>query len=78
MPNYNRYETKDGKYIAVGSLETKFRNALLKKLGREDLIADRGGITSSDVDETAGEVHSFFRKTFLTKTRDQWMEELAD
>ncbi|MCK4819989.1 CoA transferase, partial [bacterium] len=46
FPNYNLYETKDGKYITVGSLETKFKRILLKKLGRDDLAGEEDGLTS--------------------------------
>ena len=77
LPNYNIYETKDGKYITVGSVETKFKKALLKKLGREDLIGEEGEVTSSRPRESDTEVSSFLRQTFLTKTRDEWMEDLG-
>lgn len=36
-PNYNIYETKDKRYVAVGCLEKKFWNNLCNALGREDL-----------------------------------------
>ena len=78
LPNYNFYETKDGKYVTVGSLETKFKNALLKKLGRDDLIEAGEGITTSDIKESERELHAFLRRAFLTKTRNEWMEELGE
>src|SRR5699024_8991668 len=34
---YGFYETKDGRYFSVGSLEPKFRKLLCKGIGREDL-----------------------------------------
>ncbi len=78
LPNYNLYETKDGKHVAVGSLETKFKNALLKKLGRDDLIEEEGGRTTPDIRESDVELHAIFRQAFLTKTRNEWMEELGE
>ncbi|MBL4802382.1 MAG: CoA transferase [Emcibacter sp.] len=36
---YNYYETKDGRFLAVGSIEEKFRWGLCEALGREDLEA---------------------------------------
>ena len=78
FPNYNLYETKDGKFIAVGSLETKFKNLLLRKLGRDDLVEDGGGITSAELKECDRELESFLRQSFLTRTRDEWMEELRE
>ncbi|MDY6971753.1 MAG: CaiB/BaiF CoA-transferase family protein [Thermodesulfobacteriota bacterium] len=77
LPNYNIYETRDGRYITVGSIETKFRNTLLKALGREDLVEDTGEVTSSRPSESDQEVSSFLRQTFLLKTRDEWMEILG-
>ncbi len=32
-PWYNVYETKDGKYVSIGSIETRFYEELLRKLG---------------------------------------------
>ena len=78
FPNYNLYETKDGKFIAVGSLETKFKNLLLRKLGRDDLVEEGGGITSAELKECDRELESFLRQSFLTRTRDEWMEELRE
>ena len=36
-PWYNVYETKDGKHISIGSIETRFYEELLQKLGVPDL-----------------------------------------
>ena len=36
-PWYNVYETKDGKYVSIGSIETRFYEELLQKLGVPDL-----------------------------------------
>ena len=78
FPNYNLYETKDGKYITVGSLETKFKRILLKKLGRDDLAGEEDGLTSLELKETDVELNSFLQDTFITKTRDEWMEDLGE
>ena len=78
FPNYNLYETEDGKYITVGSLETKFKNILVRKLGRDDLVDEGDEITSTELKESDRELSSFLRETFLTKTRDEWMEELGE
>jgi len=75
FPNYNIYETADRKHIAVGSLETKFKNELLKKVGRQDLIETGAGTTSSELNESDRELHDFLTKTFLTKSRDEWVTE---
>lgn len=76
FPNYSLYETKDGKYITVGSLETKFKNTLLTKLGREDLTDKGGSVTSTHASENDSEISTFLKETILTKTRDEWVREL--
>jgi alpha-methylacyl-CoA racemase len=35
---YNHYETKDGRYFSVGSIEPQFMQQLCQTIGREDLI----------------------------------------
>ena len=35
---YDYYETKDGQYMSVGSLEPKFWKDFCMAIGREDLI----------------------------------------
>ena len=78
LPNYNLYETKDGKFIAVGSLESKFKKILLKKLGRDDFAQKDPEITSSKVTKADEELHVFMRETFLSKTRDEWIKEFEE
>ncbi len=78
FPNYNIYKTKDGQYITVGSLEIKFKNALLHKLGREDLIDEEEATTSSQQSKSDNDITGFLEGIFLTKTRDEWIEELEE
>ncbi|MBE6029052.1 MAG: CoA transferase [Clostridiales bacterium] len=65
---YDYYETSDGGYMSVGSLEPKFWENFCRCLGREDLIA---GTVSP---ENAGEIKEQIRAIFRTKTRDEWSE----
>ncbi|HWV88750.1 MAG TPA: CaiB/BaiF CoA-transferase family protein [Burkholderiales bacterium] len=63
-PWYNVYETKDGKHISIGSIETRFYEELLQKLGVPDL---------GQHDRKAWpEMRALFAKTFKTKTRAEW------
>jgi crotonobetainyl-CoA:carnitine CoA-transferase CaiB-like acyl-CoA transferase len=78
LPNYNLYKTKDGKFIAVGSLESKFKKILLKKLGRDDCAEKETETTSSKIKQTDEELHTFMNRIFLTKTRDEWIKELDE
>ena len=78
LPNYNLYETKDGRFITIGSLESKFKRILLKKLGRDDLAGEEAETTSSKIKQTDDELHTFMRKIFLTKTRNEWIKEFGE
>jgi alpha-methylacyl-CoA racemase len=64
---YNPYETKDGKYISVASIEVRFYRELLERLGLKDEIEtkqnDRAGWDAAKEKLTA---------LFKTKTRDEW------
>jgi len=77
FPNYSLYETKDGKYITVGSLESKFKNALLKELGREDFVLDTSEVTTAKRSKNDDAIEQFLTDRFLTKTRDEWVEQLS-
>lgn len=78
LPNYNLYQTRDGKYIALGALEKKFINSLLKYLRREDLIDTETGVTSTTVGgQKQRRMGAFLKKIFLMKTRDEWVRALG-
>jgi alpha-methylacyl-CoA racemase len=63
-PWYNVYETKDGKHISIGSIETRFYEELLQKLGVPDL---------GQHDRRAWpQMKAEFEKAFKSRTRDEW------
>jgi alpha-methylacyl-CoA racemase len=63
-PWYNVYETKDGKYVSIGSIEGRFYEELLRKLGVPDLGQhDRSRWP---------EMKRLFEKAFRSKTREEW------
>jgi crotonobetainyl-CoA:carnitine CoA-transferase CaiB-like acyl-CoA transferase len=78
VPNYAIYETKDGRYVTLGALEQKFKAELLRKLGRPDLIEDQGSTTTTTGGERQEELAAFLRETFLSKTLEQWVQELEE
>ena len=61
---YETYQTKDGKFMAVGSIEPHFYAEMLNKLGIDDL--------PQGIDDD--EAKSKLKEVFLTKTRDEWSE----
>jgi alpha-methylacyl-CoA racemase len=64
---YNTYETRDGKYVSIGSIETKFYAMLLEKLG-----LDPDSLPPQMERESWPSMKEKFKEIFLTKTRDEW------
>ena len=66
-PWYDVYETRDGKYVAIGAIETKFYDELLSRLNLE-------GENLPGQYERArwSEMREIFRSTFKSRTRDEW------
>ena len=65
---YDFYETSDGGYMSVGSLEPKFFAALCEGMGHPEW--KDGKILRTD----PAMVKETFRSIFLTKTRDEWTD----
>jgi alpha-methylacyl-CoA racemase len=63
-PWYDVYETKDGKYVSIGSIETRFYEELLQRLG----VADLGQHDR----KRWPEMRARFSSAFKSKTRDEW------
>ncbi|WP_448203807.1 CaiB/BaiF CoA transferase family protein [Azospirillum sp. sgz302134] len=65
-PWYGVYEAKDGKHVAIGPLEPRFYDTLLKLLGLEDAaLRDRS-------EANWGRLRTAFADAFRTRTRDEW------
>ncbi|HEX2277417.1 MAG: CoA transferase [Candidatus Tectomicrobia bacterium] len=69
---YNVYETKDGKWLSIGSIEPWFYANLCKAIGREDLLP-----CEFVEGEQRDEIKDSLRATFKTRTRDEWFEILT-
>ncbi len=67
---YDTYETADGKYITIGSIEPKFYAELKKYAGLE---SDPDFQNQMDINRWP-ELKGKIAKVFKTKTRDQWCE----
>ena len=65
---YDFYETKDGEYLSVGSLEPQFWSRFCTAIGREDLI--EGTVYPPNIDEVKAEIRGILK----TKTRDEGVE----
>lgn len=67
-PYYDTYETRDGKYMAVGALEPQFFRELLKGLG----LSGKGIEKTREDRKTWPEMKYTFTKLFKGKTRAEW------
>nr|WP_206038005.1 CaiB/BaiF CoA-transferase family protein [Rhodococcus sp. HNM0569] len=68
-PFYDTYETSDGKYMAVGSIEPQFYALLLK-----GLELDPADLPNQMDVSKWGEMKKLFADKFASKTRDEWTE----
>lgn len=64
--NYRVYETKDGKYVAIGSLEDKFHKQLFELAGINDPIPVQ--FAPEEWPRLAERLEAIFK----SKTRDEW------
>ncbi len=69
---YNTYETKDGRHLAIGALEFRFWKQLCEFLGKEDFI-----MLQYDEEQREAIIDDL-RKTFKTKTLEEWEDTLGD
>ncbi|HEY4167093.1 MAG TPA: CaiB/BaiF CoA-transferase family protein [Reyranella sp.] len=66
-PFYGTYETKDGKYVSIGSIEPQFYDLLLEKTGL------KGESLPNQNDRNAwAQFQSRLEGVFKTKTREEW------
>ncbi|MBQ7535191.1 MAG: CoA transferase [Stomatobaculum sp.] len=67
---YDYYETSDGEYMSVGSLEPKFFAALCRRLGKDEWSS--GEILRTEAG--AKQVKETFREIFRSRTRAEWTD----
>lgn len=71
-PFYRTYETSDGKYVAVGALESRFYKALLKGMGlSEETLPQQNDRAKWPL------LTKRFAEIFKSKTRDQWIKTMT-
>ena len=66
-PWYDSYETKDGKYVAIGSIEPKFYEDLIFRLGLKDQ-----NLPPQQDRKSWPALRKLFTEKFKEKTRDEW------
>ena len=68
-PWYDTYETKDGKWLAVGAIEARFYAELLQRLG-----LDAANLPKQHDRKRWGELRQVFTETIKARTRAEWEE----
>ena len=68
------YETKDGRFVALGGSEIKFATNLLTALGRPDLVE----LCRLPPGPGQQPVRDFLEATFKTRTQAEWIAWMAD
>jgi len=68
-PFYQTYETSDGRYVAVGAIESRFYHQLLRGLG-----LDPGSVPDQNDEHRWPELTRRFAEIFKKKTRKEWTE----
>ncbi|MFM5886217.1 MAG: CaiB/BaiF CoA transferase family protein [Novosphingobium sp.] len=70
---YQVYRTSDDQHVVLGGRELKFARALLTALDRPDLIP----LAEAEAGEQ-GPLIVFLRETFVQRSRDEWVQWMAD
>ena len=74
LPCYNIYETQDGKYVTLAALEYKFWHTFCTRIGHLELLPFHTPAGPGEREQAM----DMLRAIFKTKTRDEWLAELAD
>ena len=74
LPCYNIYETQDGKHVTLAALEYKFWHTFCSRIGHLELVPFHLPVGPGEREQAINMLQAIFK----TKTRDEWMAELAD
>lgn len=74
LPCYNIYETQDGKHITLAALEYKFWHTFCTRIGHLELLPFHVPVGPGEREQAIGMLQAIFK----TKTRDEWLTELAE
>lgn len=72
LPNYNIYETKDGRYLSVGALEDKFWKELCLAINKPELV------DYINDEQKRTELFEILEKTFKEKNLVEWENIFQD
>ena len=74
---YDTYETRDGKYVSIGSLEPEFYQALIEELALDPALFGNAMLAPRrDSDPRWPALKAIIAARFREKTRDEWCAQL--
>lgn len=74
LPCYNIYETSDGKHVTLAALEPKFWHTFCTRISHPELLPFHTPVNDAAREEGMRALQTIFK----TRTRDEWVSELAD
>lgn len=74
LPCYNIYETRDHRHVTLAALEPKFWHTFCTRIGHLELLPFHLPVGPGEREQAI----EMLRAIFKTKTRDEWVAELAD
>ncbi|MDQ2716780.1 MAG: CoA transferase [Chloroflexota bacterium] len=74
LPCYNIYETRDGKHVTLAALEPKFWHTFCTRVGHLELLPFHLPVGPAEREQAM----EILRGIFKSRTRDEWVAELAD
>ncbi len=74
LPCYNIYETQDGKHVTLAALELKFWQTFCTRIGHLELLPFHMPVGPGERNEALDMLSAVFK----TRTRDEWLVELAE
>jgi crotonobetainyl-CoA:carnitine CoA-transferase CaiB-like acyl-CoA transferase len=72
LPQYQVYQTQDGKYVAVGALEEKFWANLCRLIGKPEWAEK----IPKELEPRSEEIKEEMERLFKTKTQKEWLDLL--
>ncbi len=69
LPQYQVYQTRDGRYLAVGALEEKFWANLCRLIGKPEWAEE----TPKESEPCTEEIKKEMARIFQTKTQKEWL-----
>jgi crotonobetainyl-CoA:carnitine CoA-transferase CaiB-like acyl-CoA transferase len=74
LPCYNIYETRDGKHVTLAALEYKFWHTFCTHIGHLELLPFHLPAGPEEREQAI----EMLRTIFKTRTRDEWLKDLAE